>query len=234
MSDFSNYWTYGGPFLDQNVWAGVTGQTQSMRANSPGDWQVTSYIKPGSNPSNAVTTYPNSGFDINEPNTLLTSMPDITSTFADTVPAASTGASGWQGYDLWFNSWGDEEMIQTQYVNAAPCSYDAVQQFKEPGTGTEQTFGLCNFGGPGGEKVWHLVPDGTVVGGNAVLNETSGSVDITAMTDYLISNGYMKTSTPASTTVTALSAGFEIVQSPVNTTWGYSNLTFSATAPPAS
>lgn len=224
MSDFTGDVNIPYPMVSQDAWGVESGQTQELDANSPGDWQVKSMIPRGSNPGNAVTTYPNSGMDLDGSHDL-TAYGDITSSLADTVPAASTGASGWQGYDIWYNNWADEMMVQTQYVNAAPCSYDAVAQFTEPGTSVQQTFGLCNFGS---EKVWHLVPPGTQAGGSAVLNETSGSVDITAMTGWLISNGYMTTKTPATTTLTALSAGFEIVQSPSQSTWGYSSLTFKS------
>jgi hypothetical protein len=209
------------------VWAGNSGQTQETDANSPGNWQVQENIPAGSNPSGSVTTYPNAGFSLNG-NPALTAYSAITSSFADTVPGAS-GNSGWQGYDLWYNNWGDEEMIQTQFVGNSPCTYVAVQQFQEPGTSTQQTWGLCNFGGPGGEKVWKLAPAGTQAGGSATVNETSGSVDVMAMTDWLISHGDMLTSTPAATSITSLSAGFEICQTSGTSTWAYSSLTFNAT-----
>jgi hypothetical protein len=57
--------------------------------------------------------------------------------------------------------------------------------------------------------------------------ETSGSVDISAMTAWLITHGYMLTSTVAATTLTALSAGFEVTETaPGGSTWTYTNLTF--------
>lgn len=224
FTSFAPYWNFGSPYVDQNEYSPVSGQTQTLGANSPQDWQVTSLIPAGSNPSGGVTTFPNAGMEFGNP--ALSTFPDITTSFADTIPSGS-GVTGWQGYDNWFNNWGDEVMIQTQWVNTAPCTYVAVQQFTEPGTGTSQTWGLCNFGGPGNEKVWKLAPPGTAVGGSATLNETSGSADVSAMTDWLITHGYMLTSTVASTTLTALSAGFEITESPSATNWSYSHLTFS-------
>lgn len=216
---------FGSPYVDMNEWGPVSGETQTLSANSPGDWQVTNFIPAGNNPTGGVTTYPNAGMALNNP--AITSYPDITSSFADTIPSAN-GNVGWQGYDNWFNGWKDEVMIQTQWTGAAPCTYETVQQFTEPGTGIPQTWGLCNFGGPGNEKVWKLAPAGTQPGGSATVNETSGSVDVSAMTDYLILHGYMVTTTLASTTVTALSAGFEICQTqPGGSTWSYSNLSFS-------
>lgn len=224
FSDFAADMNSGSPYVDQNEWGGVAGQTQELDANSPGDWQVKEMIPPASNPGRGVTTFPNGGMLLDNP--AVSAFPDITSTFADAMPGGA-GNSGWAAYDIFFNNWGDEEMIQTNFVGNGPCTYAAVQQFAEPGTGLEQTWGLCNFGGPGGEKVWKLAPDGTVVGGTATINETSGAVDITAMTDYLIANGYMQTTTPAATTINGLSAGFEICETEGTTIWSYSDLTFS-------
>lgn len=212
----------GYPMVNQNVWNPVSGETQEIQANSPADWQVTTDIPAASNPGHGVTSYPNAGIEL-AANTL-TQFPDITSTFADTVPTAS-GNEGWQGYDLWFNNWGDEEMIQTQWVGASPCSYVAVQQFGGSKGVPVQTWGLCVYGS---EKIWKLAPAGTQVGGSATVNETSGSVDITAMTDFLVAHGYMKSTTAAATTVTALSAGFEICNTAGPSVWAYSKLTFSA------
>lgn len=220
FSDFSSQMNFGSPYADANEWGQVSGETQTLSANSPGDWQVAVNIPASSNPSGAVTTYPNGGFVLNNPP--LTSYGDITSAFADSIPTGS-GNSGWQGYDNWFNNWADEIMIQTNFVGNSPCTYAAVQQFGGVNGVPVQTWGLCDFGS---EKVWKLAPSGTQAGGSATVSETSGSVDVTAMTDWLITHGYMTTSTPASTTVTALSAGFEICETAGTTTWSYSNLTF--------
>lgn len=230
FSDFSSWWNYDMPIVSADMWSPVSGETQTVRANSPGDWNATVDIPAGSNPTGEVTTYPDAGMDLNNPPLL--DFGDITSSLADTVPSDPTSV-GWQGYDLWFNNWGDEEMIQTNFENQGTCPYVAVQQFGGSNGVPVQTWGLCDFGGPGGEKVWHLVPDGTQVGGVAVLNENSGSVDVTAMTDWLINNGYMLKNTEAATTITALSAGFEITETAAGgSTWTYTNLSFVNNAGP--
>lgn len=231
FADFAGSgWSYYSPYVDANEWGPVSGQTQTLAANSPGDWQVREYIPAASNTGHAVTTYPNAGMQFNTSHTL-TGYPDITSSFADTIPADPAN-TGWQGYDNWFNNWADEVMIQTQWVNTGGCDYAAVQQFGGSNGVPVQTWGLCDFGGPGGEKVWKLAPPGTPAGSQATLNETSGSVDITAMTDWLVNHGYMTSTSPAATTITALSAGFEICNTAAaGSTWAYTSLTFSTGSP---
>lgn len=232
FSGFSDNWTYGSPYVDSNMWGPVPGQTQTINVNSPGDWNVQEYIPAANNTGHAVTTYPDAGMQFNN-SPMLTHYGDITSSFSVTIPQ-NAGDTGWQGYDNWFNNWGDEVMIQADWVNTGPCDYAAVQQFGGTNGVPVQTWGLCNFGaapgkGGGGEKIWKLAPPGTQVGGNATMNESSGTVDVTAMTDWLVNNGYMQSSTPDTTELTALSAGFEICNTdPNGSTWTYNNLTFTA------
>jgi hypothetical protein len=226
-SSFSSVMNSSSPYVDADMWGPVSGETQTINANSPGDWQAVVNIPSGSNPSGGVTTYPDAGMQFNG-SPVLSSFGDITSSFADTIPHGSAD-QGWQGYDNWFNNWGDEVMIQTQYINQFPCPFVAVQQFGGSNGVPVQTWGLCNFGGAGGEKVWQLAQPGVQVGGenDYSVQETSGSVDITAMTDWLIANGYMLTNTPAATTLTGLSAGFEVCQTANGgSTWTYTDLTF--------
>lgn len=232
FSTFAPYWNSDtSPNVGADEWGQKPGETQVLSANSPGDWQAVVTVPAGANPGHSVTTYPDANINMawvpgTSANPALTTFGDITSSLADTVPQAA-GNVGWQGYDLWLNDYGDEVMIQTNFVGNGPCTYVAVQQFGGQNGVPVQTWGLCDFGGPGGEKVWKLAPDGTQVGGSAIVSESSGSVDITAMTDWLINNGYMLSKTPAATTVTALSAGFEICNTPASgSTWSYSNLTF--------
>ena len=71
-------------------------------------------------------------------------------------------------------------------------SYEASATFGGSNGVPVQTWSLCQFGS---ELIWQLAT-----------NESSGSVDIKAMTTWLENKGYL----PGNSTVTALSFGFEI------------------------
>src|SRR5262249_51823527 len=128
------------PWVDQNVWGGNSTYKQTIYANNPGDWAV---VANASNPDGSVLTYPNTGW-------LSAGKVDgfstTTSSFNPTAPH-SPQAIGWAAYDLWFNNWNDEVMIQTDISANSPYDCDAV---------ATATFGgdpwhLCVFGS---ERVW--------------------------------------------------------------------------------
>jgi hypothetical protein len=106
---------------------------------------------------------------------------------------ANSGTSAWATYDLWFNNWSNEVMIQHDFANNGPCTFSATATFGGSGGVPVQNSGLCVFGS---ELVWKLTSG----------NEQTGSVDILAMVTWLENNGYM----PANSTITDLSYGFEV------------------------
>jgi len=198
------------PYVDNHAYSAKSGETQTLQANSPGDWVVTNNTLKG---NTSVTSYPNTGASYNEQP--VSKFSSITSTYTDFMPHNST-TSGWAAEDLWFNNWADEVMIQYDFTNNGPCAYEAVQQFGG------QTWGLCVFGS---ERVWKLAPAGTKVGGSATINQPSGTIDVKAMITWLEGNGYL----PANSTITNLSTGFEICSTGgVPEKWGYSAYTMNA------
>ena len=110
----------------------------------------------------------------------------------ETICSSATNAHA--AYDLWFNNWKNEVMIQTDFApSGARCSsYEASATFGGSNGVPVQKWSLCQFGS---ELIWQMPT-----------NEASGSVDIKAMTTWLENNGYM----PQNSTVTAMSYGFEI------------------------
>ena len=188
---YSNYPQITGttdePYVDQNVWGGNSTYQQTLYANSPGDWYV---IANATNPSGSVLTYPNTGW-------LSTGAVDgfstTTSSYSVTMPNNSN-TFGWAAYDLWFNNWNDEVMIQTDLdVNS---SYDCT-------AAATATFGgspwhLCVFGS---ERVWKPGTDDQHLN-----NQPAGTINVKAMLVWMEQNGYL----PANSTWTGGSFGFEI------------------------
>jgi hypothetical protein len=194
--------TTSDPYVDQDEWGAVAGETQTLSANSPGDWKVVNSTPAGHGGS--VTTFPDTGAAFNE--APLSGYSSVTSSFTETMPHNSA-TSAWAAYDLWFNNWTDEIMIQHDFTSQGPCTYAAVAQFGGSNGVPVQTWGLCTFGS---ERVWQLVAPGTKAGDSgATINESSGSVDIKAMVSYL-ENPAAPDAIPAKSTITNLSCGWEI------------------------
>jgi hypothetical protein len=194
--------TTSDPYVDQDMWGAVAGETQTLSANSPGDWKVVNSTPAGHGGS--VTTFPDTGAAFNE--APLSGYSSVTSSFTETMPHNSA-TSAWASYDLWFNNWADEIMIQHDFTSQGPCTYAAVAQFGGSNGVPVQTWGLCTFGS---ERVWQLVAPGTKAGDSgATINEPSGSVDIKAMVSYL-ENPAAPDAIPANSTITNLSYGWEI------------------------
>jgi hypothetical protein len=175
------------PWVDQNVWTGQAGYSQTLYANSPGDWYIVANADFG---NGGILTYPNTGFWMTN---TVDSFSSITSTFNTTFPHDDK-TIGWAAYDLWLNDWSDEVMIQTdisanQYYN---CEAAATATF------SGEPWHLCVFGS---EKVWkHGTDDAHLI------NQASGSVDVKEILVWMEQNGYL----PANSTWTAGSFGFEV------------------------
>jgi hypothetical protein len=179
------------PWVNQNVWgAGGTNYQQTLNANSAGDWYITASVS--NNSSGAVLTFPNTGWSM--PTKTIDSYSTITSSWNVTIPTDNKTSAGWAAYDLWFNNWADEVMIQTDIV--ANSNYNCSSAASTTING--QAWHLCDFGS---ERV---VKPGT--NDNSLRNEASGSVDVKAVLQWLEQTGHL----PASSTWTAGSFGFEV------------------------
>jgi hypothetical protein len=188
----------GGPYVDQNVWSPINGETQTLYANSPGDWKVVNSTP--YNPTGSVTGYPNVGAPYNEQP--LSAFRSIIGSFTESMPHTA-GTSAWATYDNWFDDWSYEVMIQHDFVGNGPCDYVATATFGGSNGVPSQLWGLCKYGS---ELIWKLAAPGSAVGSHGTVNESSGSVDIKAMIEWLANHGYMA----ADPTITNLSYGWEI------------------------
>ena len=186
--------TNGGcPYTDQNEWSPISGETQTLNANGPGDWQIVSNTPAG---NTSVTTFPNTGAPFNEQP--LASFSSVVQSFTESMPH-NAGMSAWNMADDWFDNWKYELMIQSDFSNNGDCAAQATGIMIDG-----QSWHLCTFGNTaasGGAFAFKLGADEA-----SKASETSGSYDVTAMAGWLVSHGYWS---PAPT-VTNLSYGFEI------------------------
>jgi hypothetical protein len=189
--------------IDQNVWnaGGCPGWTQTLNAQSPQNFSLTADYP--TNSSGAICTYPNVWpHDAQGP---IDSYQQTTSSFSESFPH-NAGTQAHAMYDLWFNNWAYEVMVQYDFSNDAPC------EGNWPEVKTNVTFGGSN-GVP--VQSWHLCEGN---GGKSLIwklgaadgaqeqSESTGSVDLLSMLKYLENTGYL----PANSTWTALSMGWEI------------------------
>lgn len=175
------------PTVDQNVWSGDASYRQTMYSNGPGSWHISANANTN---FGGVLTFPNTGWYMTGS---VDSYSSVTSSFSTTIPHNAKTA-GWSAYDLWFNNWNDEVMIQTDI--AANSYYDCANK-------TSATFGgmpwhMCVFGS---ERVWK---PGTDDQHKDLM--PSGSVNVKAMLVWMEQHGYL----PAASTWTAGSYGFEV------------------------
>jgi len=221
------------PEVDQNVWSPINGWSQTLYANSPADWQVVASEPAG---NTAVVTYPNTSAWVNVDNIPVDSYNTTVSSFNETMPH-NAQTTAWAMYDLWFNNWNDEVMIQYDFTNNADCDSSTVVANNVTFGGSNgvpaQQWHLCDFGlpsagsggcpaGPNCTLDWKLGP----TEGAGKQSESSGSIDIKAMIDWLEYTGYL----PARSTWTALSDGWEICSTGgQNETFAMNDFSVSAT-----
>ena len=216
--------TTWGQITQNDVWNPPASWSQTMYTTSPGDWYVEANFPTDS--SGAIKSYPSAAIQYyddgqtSDPNPTLDSFSEIVGAFSESAPSSSTGTVSDIGYDLWFNDWASEIMIQHQNINTDVC--------------TDWTTVIATdvqFGGSNGVPVthWNLCQNGTFGSSNPELiwqyyatagsknfGESSGSVDIYAMLKYLEGNNICKTASgttdclPASSTFTQFGYGFEI------------------------
>ena len=197
-------------YANNNCW-GDPSCKQTIRANSPGDWQVTAQEPAG---NTGVKTYPNVqqltndwcgiGWYVNggpscanRTDTPISGLTSLTSTFAEQMPHnAATGAEF--GYDLW-TSYSSDIMIWTDNVNRGSGGAKLLAQNQAIGG---RQFDVYQDGGTGGEIIFSLNGAG---GSGTFAQETSGTVDILATLRWVQDHGYA-----SNITIGEIEAGWEI------------------------
>lgn len=187
------------PNVSQNVWSQDTGYSQSMTSTDPGHWTVTANTNAlGS--SNGIDAFPNTGWGMAWPEQPVDGYPDIESSWSVTLPAAGARVAGWSAYDLWFNNWADEVMIQTDIT--APQPAYACPAIYAQATIDGLPWYLCVFGS---ERVWK---PGT--SDSDIQSIPAGQLNITPFIQYLESHPGMTGAMKAGSTWTAGGFGFEV------------------------
>jgi hypothetical protein len=192
--------------VDQNEWSGGTGScsgsTQTLSANSPENYQVVANYPAG---NTAVCTYPNVW--PHDAQGAVDSYSQTTSSFSESFPH-NAQTTAWAMFDLWFNNWANEVMIQYDFSDNGPCQTTPVTDVTFGGSNgvPSQPWFLCTFGSPMANgsyqtTAWKLGPNEA-----GKESESSGSIDMLAMIKYLEGTGYL----PANSTWTAISMGWEI------------------------
>ena len=197
--DFPQVQEMGGSDVQvgQDAFNPVGGMSETTTVPLPfnGTWNTVMNV-PASNTS--VVAYPGVWTPYSEET--ISSFHDIYSSFAANSDESSNTSTD-IGFDMWFNDWNDEVMIQTKEINRQVCTGSeilATVQFGGTNGVPVNTWNLCIFDT---ERIWQITGTGNVYG------FTSGSVDILAMLNYLMSHGHL----PPSTTMTAIAYGFEVV-----------------------
>jgi Glycosyl hydrolase family 12 len=158
-------WSTGGYTLYNDVWGSGTGP-QTIWANSYSNWGVDS-DQPA---TNGVKSYPNVSQSIGE---AVSSLGNVTSSFSFSAPDSGDFEAA---YDIWANDRADEIMLWTYTQNVAPLGTD--QATASVGGSTWNIY----RGNNGSTPVYSFV---------RTSNETSGSVDIKAVFNWLSSEGWL-------------------------------------------
>ncbi|MFW5472228.1 DUF4082 domain-containing protein [Knoellia sp. CPCC 206450] len=180
--------TNGDPYLNQNVWAAADDPTykQTLYGNSPRDWYVMVNARTG---FGGVQAYPNVGWNMTG---TVGAMPRTVSSWSVDFPHDAKTVT-WAAYDLWFNDWRDEVMIQVDI--AANDYYDCTHVASATFAG--KPWHLCTFGA---QRVWKPGVDD-----DSIRNEKVGSIEVKEMLVWLEEHGHL----PRNSTWTAASFGFE-------------------------
>ena len=213
-----NWW------VDNDAWNGSHGP-QTLNVCSASSWYA---VSQQTNNQGQVETYPNTEYDVGGRNSPeypstkpISAYTSITSTFSEAFP--TTGDSIDASYDLWLNNWSTEIMIWNEW------------------TGTQNYWGTCAEPGPN-QGDCGLTPTAVTLAGVPyhVLDLTgeiiffrdtqvkSGSVDILAALNYLVSRGSgVATPVKASDAPTQLEYGTEICSTTGTQTFPLTGLTFN-------
>ena len=183
---------------------GASHGPQTMNVCSQSRWYA---VSDQPNNAGAVETYPDTEYDVGGRSTLSTEpisrFKSITSTFSEAYPSAGSWNAA---YDLWLNNWSIEIMIWNQWAGA---------QAYWPGIATQT---LTLDGVP--YRFYKNGPELMFFRGSQT---TSGSVDILAAFQWLVSKGYVS----SSDVPTQLEYGVEIASTRGSETFPLTGLTFN-------
>jgi hypothetical protein len=179
------------PWAGNDMWNPISGATTTMYANNPGDFYVVANMPAG---NTAVVAYPDTAVNFTR---AVSAYHSITSSFTETMNPV-TGTNAEASYDIWFSNGGavNEVMIQNDFSpgRVPSCAWAATNvQFGGSNGVPVHTWNLCQ----GATTSWWVIADG---------NFSSGSVDILAMVNWLISHGHLG----QGATFGTLSYGWEI------------------------
>ncbi|MDR3377119.1 MAG: hypothetical protein P4M10_00415 [Verrucomicrobiae bacterium] len=187
-SDTNGGWSNGGYYVHNNMWNASSGETLFARAYN--NWYVTANYPDTTD----VKTYPNVHEDINDPKGApLDNYHTIDSTFAARAPHVGIYDVA---YDIWLNGVGGgrgttEFMIWTENYKQVPLgSVQAHPAFEG------MSYQAYHYTG-GGANVITLVPVNVM---------TSGNLNLKAMLDWAINQGWM----PSNPAINQICYGVEI------------------------
>lgn len=193
--------------VNQDPWSSGQGP-QVLTAYSFEHWSVTATATDPANAPGEVLTYPDASYNYYQLNTAasryttppgeyqLNNIKTLTSDFTESMPRARD-LDAEAAYDLWLNNWKTEIMV---WVDTSPAKQRNLAYNGMTKVGT-YTYGGQNF------ALWRK---GSGITGFYVFlldhNETSGTVDLKAMLQTMVSLGYI----PATSTLTQIPFGWEI------------------------
>jgi hypothetical protein len=193
--------------VNQDPWTGGQGP-QVLTAYGFQNWSVTATDTDPANAPGEVLTYPNASFNYHQLDTAasgytvpparynLNNITSLTSDFTESMPRYSN-LNAEAAYDLWLNNWQTEVMV---WVDTSPAKDRNLANDGMTKVGTF-AYGGQNF------ALWH---SGSGITGFYVFlldhNETSGSVDLKAMLETLVSLKFI----PATSPLTQIPFGWEI------------------------
>jgi hypothetical protein len=191
ITESNGYNTY----VEQDVWNAISGASQTLTSYDPGDWSVSADM-PASN--TAVVSYP----DVQQIYTTTSDTPDPLSTFAsmtsDFTESMPSGGDNEAAYDIWTG-----DAATGNYAEEIMIWVDDQRTTTPLGT----DMGTATFDGQT-FQIWDSVPRGQSGTISFLLegNETSGTVDLLSMLEYLADNGWI----PADSGLNQVDFGWEI------------------------
>jgi hypothetical protein len=187
--------------VNQDPWSGSQG-AQVLNAFSFQDWSVTATDSDPSDSPGEVLTYPDASFNYYQLGSSVPSQYDLnnitslTSDFAESMPELSD-VDAEAAYDMWLNDWQTEVMV---WVDTSPGKDRNLADSGDTEVGT-YTYDGQNF------SLWR---NGSGITGFYIFlldhSESSGTVDLKAMLETLVSLGEI----PATSPLTEIPFGWEI------------------------
>lgn len=182
--------------------------TETLYANSPGDWQVVANL---ADCGGCVQTYPDvqqltndwdgAGWSGSQ-DTPLDALATLTINYDETSPA--TGASYEWSPDIWQDGYAADVMFWTD--TQGRCNEGAFgSTLLGHATFDGQSWTVHRYGGAGAEIIFVLDGSG---GSGTCAQQSSGSVDVKAGLDWLVAGGFV----PAHPVLSQVNSGWEITQ----------------------